>query len=150
MSARDLLVVRGELLCDVVYAADGGDDPDLIADAGAAILPGISLKGGIGNGGECHVLLPVGVLHLSGEVGGHVLGVDPVALRDILCGMADHDAVLYDGFALPNVLQGDLVALRDVLEGERRDAIAGLIGIACFQRMDRNGNVVLYCDVNQI
>ena len=114
----EVLIVGHHLLGDVVDTADGGDDPDLVADGGAAILAaeaheGLGLhlgqRGQLGGG-------VIAVLHLAGEVGVDIVGVHPSARLSVGGGVADGKAVLDDVLAVPDGLDCHLVALRDVLQ----------------------------------
>ena len=114
----EVLIVGHHLLGDVVDTADGGDDPDLVADGGAAILAaeaheGLGLhlgqRGQIGGG-------VIAVFHLTGEVGVDIVGVHPGTRLGVGGGVADGEAVLDDVLAVLDGLDGHLVALRDVLQ----------------------------------
>ena len=113
-----ILIVGNHLLGDIVHAAHGGDDPDLVADGGAAILAaeahkGLRLdlrqrsqiRGGI-----------IAVLHLAGQVGVHIMGVHPGAGGGVCGGVTDGETVLDDVLAVLNGLDCHLVTLRDILQ----------------------------------
>ena len=91
-----ILIVGNDLLGDVVDAAHGGDDPDLIADGGTAVLAAEAHKGlrlDLGQGSQIRGGV-VAVLYLTGQVGVHVVGVHPAAGSGICGGVADGKAVL--------------------------------------------------------
>ena len=114
----EVLIVGHHLLGDVVDTADGGDDPDLVADGGAAILAaeaheGLGLhlgqRGQIGGG-------VIAVFYLTGEVGVDIVGVHPGTRLSVGGGVADGEAVLDDVLAVLDGLDSHLMALRDVLQ----------------------------------
>ena len=113
-----ILIVGNHLLGDIVHAAHGGDDPDLVADGGAAVLTAEAHKGlrldlrqrSQIRGGV------IAVLHLAGQVGVHVVGVHPGAGGGVCSGMTDGEAVLDDVLAVLNGLDCHLVTLRDILQ----------------------------------
>ena len=98
----EVLIVRHDLLGDVVDTADGGDDPDLVADGSAAVLAAEAHKGLRGRLGQRSQIGGgvVAVLHLTGKVGVDVVGVHPSARLGVGGGVADGEAILDDVLAL--------------------------------------------------
>ena len=113
----EILIIAHQRLGAVVDAADGGDDPDFVADSGAAILAAVAHKGlGCNRGQRMHVGV-VAVLNLAGEVRVDVVGVHPGTGHGVRRGMADGKAILDDVFPLFDGNNGHLVALGDILDG---------------------------------
>ena len=120
-----ILIVGNDLLGDVVDAAHGGDDPDLIADGGAAVLAAEAHKGlrlDLGQGSQIRGGV-VAVLYLTGQVGVHVVGVHPAAGSGVSGGVADGEAVLDHVLTVLDGLHGHLVALRNVLQSSHRKTV---------------------------
>ena len=129
----------------VVYAAHGGHDPQLVADAHAAVLPAIAreadgfggLRRGVGRRpGIC--LFPAQeraqVVHVHVPAGGNGTG-----------GRADGKAVLHHGLARGDVPQRHLVAHGHVI-GQRDGGARHLGGMARRQWPERHGHGVLGMD----
>ena len=113
-----ILIVGYHLLGDIVHAAHSGDDPDLVADGGAAVLAAEAHKGlrlDLGQGSQIRGGV-VAVLHLAGQVGVHVMGVHPGTGGGVCGGVTDGEAVLDDVLAVLNGLDCHLVTLRDILQ----------------------------------
>ena len=120
-----ILIVGNDLLGDVVDAAHGGDDPDLIADGGTAVLAAEAHKGlrlDLGQGSQIRGGV-VAVLYLTGQVGVHVVGVHPAAGSGICGGVANGKAVLDHVLTVLDGLHGHLVALRNVLQSSHRKTV---------------------------
>ena len=120
-----ILVVGNDLLGDVVDAAHGGDDPNLVADGGAAVLAAEAHEGlrlDLGQGSQIGRRV-VAVLHLAGQVGVYVVGVHPGARLGICGGVADGEAVLDDVLTVLDGLDGHLVTLRDILQSGHGKAV---------------------------
>jgi len=124
-ASDQILVVGNDLLGDVVDAAHGGDDPDLVADGGAAVLAAEAHEGlrlHLGQRGQIRGGV-VAVLHLTGQVGVHVVGVHPGTRLGVSGGMADGEAVLDDVLTVLDGLDSHLVALGDVLQSGHGKAV---------------------------
>ena len=129
-------------LGDVVHAADGGQNPQLVAHAHAAVLAGVAHEGGglsglVGRPGG----IP-GVLQLAGEVGVQVMHVDVGTGSYVFLGIADGEAVLDNVLTLLDVTQGNLVAGGDVAQRGDGNAVHGEHS-ALFNSAQGNGDVVL-------
>ena len=145
----EVLVIGDHLLGDVVDTADGGDDPDLVADGSAAVLAAEAHKGLRGRLGQRSQIRRgvVAVLHLTGQVGVDVVGVHPGARLGICGGMADGEAVLDDVLAVPDGLHGHLVALRDIFQRGNGQAVH-LHQRALGDGVQRDHNIVDGADMN--
>jgi len=142
-----VLVIAHEGFSAVVDAADRGDDPDLVADGGAAVLAAVaheSLRCSRGQG--VHIGM-VAVLDLTGEVGLDVVGVHPGAGHGVGGGMADGEAVLDDVFALFDGGNGHLVALGDILHSGNGGVLNGNSG-ALGDGVQGDNHVILGVDLN--
>lgn len=110
----------GKAGADIVDAAHGGDDEDLVADTGTAVgalvaeegLPGTRRHGG----GKI-----VAVLHAFIQMGGHVVGVYPLTGGNIPGGAADDLPILDDIFPGGDGLQRQLVTGGDISRTGQRD-----------------------------
>ena len=90
----------------------------LVADGSAAILAAEAHEGlrlHLGQRGQIWGGV-VAVLHLTGQVGVHVVGVHPGTRLGVSGGMTDGEAVLDDVLAVLNGLDCHLVTLRDILQ----------------------------------
>ena len=113
-----ILVICHHLFGNVVDTAHGGDDPDLVADGGAAVLAAEAHEGlrlHLGQRGQIRGGV-VAVLHLTGQVGVHIVGVHPGTRLGVSGGMTDGEAVLDDVLTVFDGLDSHLVALGDVLQ----------------------------------
>ena len=145
----EVLIVGHHLLGDVVDTADGGDDPDLVADGGAAILAAEAHKGlrsRLGQGSQIGGGV-VAVLHLTGKVGVDIVGVHPGARLGIGGGVADGEAVFDDVLAVLDGLHGHFMALGNILQRSDGKAVY-LHQSALGDGMQRDNDVVDGADVN--
>ena len=138
-----ILIVPHHLLDHIVDAAHRGNDPDLIADGGAAILSAEALEGlRLHLFRECEAW-GIGVLHLTFQVGLYVMGVHPGSRSGILGGMTDRKAIFYHIFTLFDGKKGDLMALGDVHKSFNSDPSGGDLLAFC-------DGVESHCHVVQI
>ena len=115
----------GEAFAEAVHAADGGNDPDVVADADAAVCVAVGperaavlevARTGREAGGVRHV----GVVQRAAQVRGEVVDVDMLADGDVARRMPDRHAVFDDVLAGPEDATGVLVPVRmdfDVVGG---------------------------------
>ena len=146
-----ILVVVHHLLGDVVDTADRGNDPDLVADGGTAILAAEAHKGlrlHLGQGGQVGGGV-IAVLHLTGQVGVDIVGVHPGARLGIGGGMTDGETVLDDIFTVLDGLYCHLVALRDILQRGHGKAVH-LHQSALGNGVQCNHHVVKGADMNRL
>ena len=101
----------GEAFAEAVDAADGGDDPDVVADADAAVGVAVGHDLGRGLAGEVGEVRLVAVLQHVAEVGGEVVDVDVLAGGDVARGVSNRHAVLDDGLAGGDGATGVLVSV---------------------------------------
>ena len=124
----EILIVAHKRLGAVVDAADRGDDPDLVADGGAAVLAAVAHKG-LGGGRDQRMDIGmVAVLDLTGKVGLDVVGVHPCAGHGVCRGMADGETVLDDILPRLDGRDGHLVALRNILNSGDGGVVNGNSG----------------------
>lgn len=145
----EVLVIGDHLLGDVVDTADGGDDPDLVADGSAAVLAAEAHKGLRGRLGQrsqirCGV---VAVLHLTGQVGVNVVGVHPGARLGICSGMADGKPYLMTFSPFRMGFTAILWPLRDVFQRGDGQAVH-LHQRALGDGVQRDHNIVDGADMN--
>ena len=100
--------------CHVVDAADGWNDPDFIADTGLAIASSVPVKEALLSGGKLCRILMISIGKKISQACFHIMGMNPGALGDVLPGLSDGRAVLYNCLPCPDVLQGKLVTLGDI------------------------------------
>ncbi len=120
-----ILVLLHDLFCDAVHAADDRDDPDLIADRGAAVFSPVAHEGLRSDFRKRIDLMVIDVLGALGEACLYVVGVYPVTLLDVLLGDGDRIAVLDDRIAGLDVKKRDLVAAHDVFICRDGNAVDG-------------------------
>ena len=99
----------GEAFAEAVDAADGGDDPDVVADADAAVGVAVGHDRGRGLAGEVGEVRLVAVLQHIAKVGGEVVDMDMFAGGDVARGVSDRHAVLDYGLAGSDGAAGVLV-----------------------------------------
>ena len=125
-AAHPLLRLMGQGPGDVVDAAHGGQDPQFVADAGAARFPGIAQE----RGGRFLFLPGMGrmvfIVPGAGQQGVQVMRVHVGTGGNILRGLADGEAVLDHRFPLGNVPKRRLVAHGQI--GQQGDAAAFVMG----------------------
>ena len=131
----------GQRLGYTVDAAHGGDDPDLIADAHAALAPEPP-EGPGGGRGFLYRSDGGGGDGLLIEGGGQIMAVDPVPHVDGLGGVPDGKAVLHHGGPGGDIRQRQLVALRNVLP-QSHGSGGGLHDLSSLQGLQRHGHVVV-------
>ena len=142
-----ILVVPHEGFGAVVDAADGGDDPDLVADGGTAVLAAVAHESLRGRRDQWMYVGMVAVLDLAGQVGLDVVGVHPGAGHGVSGGMADGEAVLDDILACLDGSDGHLVALGDILNSGDGGVIHGDSG-ALGDGVQGNDHVIFGVDLN--
>ena len=128
-------------LNDVVYAADGRDNPDFIPDTDIAVLADESLERaalccGLFEGFRC-----IGILQNIAEVGPDVFNMNMGTGLDFLCGVADDGSVLDDVRVFRKICKCELVSLFDVFNQCHVLAAQG-DDFSLFQRLKRDSNVV--------
>ena len=99
----------GEAFAEPVYAADGGDDPDVVADADASVGVAVGHYLRCRNARDVGEFRLVAVLQHVAEVCGEVVDVDMLARGDVARGVPDRHAVLDDGLVGGDCATGVLV-----------------------------------------
>ena len=110
-AGHQILVLRHQCLGDVVDAADGGNDPDLVADTHLAIMAMESHEGSGGSLFRKSQFRVIGIFQLSFEICFHIVGMYPVTGGNGRCCMADREAILHNVFSVLNRSQRHLVTL---------------------------------------
>lgn len=109
------------LLGDAVYAADGRDDEQVVADADAAVFPAVTLKGQAARRiGDRMQVGHVFIFFLAAQVRFHVMGVHPFAGFDRIGGMADRITVFGDHVAGLEPGKRDFMPLGNIRKGRQR------------------------------
>jgi hypothetical protein len=135
----------GDLLGGPGDAADGGQDPDLVARSDPAVGAAIALEGqggGFGHRvGRCRGGGLVAVGERTAERGCEVVDVDVFAGADHLGEGADREPELAHGLPFVEAAQSDLVALRHgIADGD--DRVADLQALARDEGAQRDRDVV--------
>ena len=130
---------------NVIDTTDSRDDPNFISDTGLAVGPFISeefvffftfLRRALS------LFRFVGVIQEVAQFTLDIVGMNPGSLRDIHFGGPDGEAVFYDVFAFFNILNGDLMACRDVMadgKGLTADGNAAALG----NSVDSDGYIII-------
>ena len=100
---------------NVVDAAHGRDDPELVAHGSASVGPAEALEEPLFRGRSLRDLPVVGVGQQVAQPGLDIMDMYPLPGQDLLFGDADGTAVFDDLSALRDLFQGELVSLGDVL-----------------------------------
>ena len=144
-----LLCLHFHALDHGIHAAHGGQDPDVVPDAGLPVLPAVAAEGHVLRGRHHRDIRLIPVFQLVAQGRADVVDVDPGALRDILLGIADAEAVLDDGLPLFDILQGEFVGLGNILDQGDFLAVHAQ-DRALGQRMKRHRDLVFMIDLNKI
>lgn len=121
----DILIHRNEVLRDIIDAADGRDDPDFISNAYTSVLTNVAFKRFCRHCALLGYGRLIGVFDFTAKVCLHIVGVYPVARRDVFRGMADGNTVFDHLSVYRDIPDRDFVALRDVLLCGDIDVIDG-------------------------
>ena len=120
---HQILVVGHQLLRHVIDASHRGDDPDLIPDRGPSVLTQKALERLRLHAPDHRMRGMIAVLHLTGQVRGRIVGVHPLSRGNPAQRVSDGKTIFDNIFAFADVLQGNLMALRDVLGRRDRQAV---------------------------
>ena len=129
----------------VVDAAHGRQNPQLIANAHAAVLARIAREGGGRLGGKRLSVGVVLVFQLAGEQGAQVMHMHMAPLGDVGFGLADGKAVFDHVLPRAHGAQGYLMPRGNIVQ-QRDDLPVYLNGIARLQRYERHGDRVAGTD----
>ena len=136
--------------CDLVDAADRGDDPQLVARGGAAVSAAETHKGLGLNRLNDRMRRVVSVLDLARKVGLDVMRMKPLTGLDVARHVADRKTVLDDVLPRRNGAHGHLVALRNILRGNDLAHPGNRDGGALGKRRQRDDHVVGRIDLDSI
>ena len=104
-----------QLFGDLIYTADGVDDPDIVSDTDLTVLADVAHKGEVAVGLFVVALcILIGVIKLARKVGLDVVGVDVLARLDILGRVTDRLTVFYYVLAVFDIAKGVFVTVREV------------------------------------
>ena len=132
---------------NAVDAADGGDDPQLVSDGGAAVLTAVAHEGSRADRGLVVDLMAIGVFRRLAQAGADVVDVRPCARGDLRLRDADGVAVLDDRLPLGNPAQSDLVPARDILCGGDGDSVQFQY-VALTDILQDHGDIVVGVDAD--
>ena len=118
-----VLIVLYQLLGHAVDTADYGQNPELIANADAAVLSPIAKKGFLLHLGKCIHLVIVAILHTFRKLGLHIVRMNPGAGRNILRRQCNGVPVFDHRAPLWNVTKSCLMSSGHRLP--QQDALAG-------------------------
>lgn len=136
-------------LVDTTY---GGYDPELIAGAGAAIGAGISLENSrcsrLQKTLQCFLIRGIGIVDMTREIGGHIVGVDVLADTDVLGGVTQGIAIFDHIISTGDVAQSYFVTEGNIVQ--QGDALTRhLVGLTSGQIGKGDGGVIMFVDQDQ-
>ena len=136
--------------CDLVDAADRGDDPQLVARGGAAVSAAEAHKGLGLNRLNDRMRRVVSVLDLARKVSLDVMSMKPLTGLDVARHVTNRKTVLDDVLPRRNGTHGHLVALRNILRGNDLAHPGNRDGGALGKRRQRDDHVVGRIDLDSI
>ena len=117
-----------------VHAGNRGNNPQLVSGSHPAICSAVAQEGISSSDNPGRPLVALGLVavgQLAGQVGVHIVHMNPVARLDGLCGMANHRAILYNVLSRSNGPQGHLVPEGDILPQHNLGSSHGDLGSLC-------------------
>ena len=139
----------GKAFGDAVDTADGGYDPELVADTHITVLAAVATESDVLMGyGEGFAYWLVGVFEGARKVGLEVVLVHPLACTEVGDGMSDGVAILDDILTLAHIADEYLMACWGVLEQGDGSAV-DQDGIASVQVLKTDDDAVGGMDLDE-
>ena len=101
--------------CHVIDTAYSRDDPDFVADTHPAAVSFVAFKEAVFCSGKFSRVLMIRIGEKLAQACLHIMCMNPGAWGNILLSQSDWGAVLDDCLTCPDVLQGKLVPLGNIL-----------------------------------